>query len=403
MRQDYSLRDCRLQKNNGGAVTQSVYIVAVENSADHIGAELTQHIGAKAANVTVMGIGGTAMAAQGIKSAIDISGLAILGFVEGLKSYPMILDRVRAVVENVMSNNPDAVILIDSWGFMIRVAKGLKKAGYKGKVIKYLAPQVWAMREGRSKILAQHVDHLLTIHSFDAPYFEKHGLPVSYVGNPMFDTDYTQGDRETLRRELGFEPEDEVVSVFFGSRLSEIQQLAKPFADAVDILKTQRPRLKLISPVSDSIATDVNAAAGEDLRLQEVILLPEARKFDVFAASDVSLACSGTVTTQLACAGVPSIVAYRLNRLTYVAAKHLYKPDYISIVNIAAKAELMPEFIQGEVTGEKLAAAVTRYLEDTAYREETSKKLQIQTSLMQGKGGSASERAALKILDLICD
>jgi len=124
MRQDYSLRDCRLQKSNGGAVTQSVYIVAVENSADHIGAELTQHIGAKAANVTVMGIGGTAMAAQGIKSAIDISGLAILGFVEGLKSYPMILDRVRAVVESVMSRAPDAVILIDSWGFMIRVACG---------------------------------------------------------------------------------------------------------------------------------------------------------------------------------------------------------------------------------------------------------------------------------------
>jgi len=113
-------------------VTHSVYIVAVENSADHIGAELTQHIRVKAANVTVMGIGGTAMAAQGIKSEIDISGLAILGFVEGLKSYPMILDRVRAVVESVMSNN------LDSWGFMIRVAKGLKKAGYKGKVIKYL-------------------------------------------------------------------------------------------------------------------------------------------------------------------------------------------------------------------------------------------------------------------------
>jgi len=401
MRRDYSLRDCRLQKRKGEAVTKSVYIVAVENSADHIGAELTQHIQAKTTNVSVMGVGGSAMAAQGIDSEIDISGLAILGFVEGLKSYPMILDRVRAVVESVMSCTPDAVILIDSWGFMIRVAKGLKNAGYAGQIIKYLAPQVWAMREGRSKILAQHVDHLLTIHSFDAPYFEKHGLPVSYVGNPMFDTDYTQGDGETLRQELGFEPEDEVVSVFFGSRLSEIQQLAKPFADAVDILKTQRPRLKLISPVSDSIATDVNAAAGEDLRLQEVILLPEARKFDVFAASDVALACSGTVTTQLACAGVPSIVAYRLNRLTYVAAKHLYKPDYISIVNIAAKAELMPEFIQGEVTGEKLAAAVTRYLDDIAYREEASNKLQVQTNLMQGKGGSASERAALKVLDLI--
>jgi len=217
-------------------MTKSVYIVAVENSADHLGAD-----------------------------QLDISGLAILGFVEGLKSYPMILDRVRetsysmildrvrATVESVMFHAPDAVILIDSWGFMIRVAKGLKAAGYSGKIIKYLAPQVWAMREGRSKILAQHVDYLMTIHSFDAPYFEKHGLPVSYVGNPIFDTDYHQGDGERLRRELGIDFKDEVVSVFFGSRLSEIQQLAKPFADAVALLKEQRPRLKFISPVSDSI------------------------------------------------------------------------------------------------------------------------------------------------------
>ena len=382
-------------------MTKSVYIVAVENSADHLGAELTQHIRAKTDAVRVLGIGGSAMAALGIDSEIDISGLAILGFVEGLKSYPMILDRVKAAVESVMSHNPDAVILIDSWGFMIRVAKGLKKAGYTGQIIKYLAPQVWAMREGRSKILAQHVDHLLTIHSFDAPYFEKHGLAVSYVGNPMFDTDYTQGDGDQLRLELGIGPEDEVVSVFFGSRLSEIQQLAKPFADAVEILKAQRPNLKLISPVSASIATDVKAAAGADLRLQNIILLPEARKFDVFAASDVALACSGTVTTQLACAGVPSVVAYRLNGLTYAAAKRLYKPDYISIVNIAAKAELMPEFIQGDVTGENLATALSAYLNDSNRRRGASEKLMAQTKAMKGKGGSASERAALTVLDII--
>lgn len=382
-------------------MTKSVYIVAVENSADHLGVELIQHIRAQTSGVTLMGIGGSAMAAEGIVSEIDISGLAILGFVEGLKSYPMILDRVQAAIESVMSHNPEAVILIDSWGFMIRVAKGLKKAGYEGHIIKYLAPQVWAMREGRSKILAQHVDHLLTIHSFDAPYFEKHGLPVCYVGNPIFDTDYRQGDGEKLRRELGINLKDEVVSVFFGSRLSEIQQLAKPFADAVEILKSQRPELKFISPVSASIATDVNAAAGADLRLQSIILLPEARKFDVFAASDVALACSGTVTTQLACAGVPSVVAYRLNGLTYAAAKRLYKPDYISIVNIAADEALMPEFVQGDVTGDKLALAVTQYLEDSDLRVSASSDLIAQTDAMKGKGGSASERAALTVLDII--
>jgi len=382
-------------------MTKSVYIVAVENSADHLGAELTQLIRAKSPKVNILGIGGPALAAKGIQSEIDISGLAILGFVEGLKSYPMIMDRVRATVDSIMSHSPDAVILIDSWGFMIRVAKGLKKAGYAGQIIKYLAPQVWAMREGRSKILAQYVDHLMTIHSFDAPYFEKHGLPVSYVGNPIFDTDYRQGDGAALRRELGIDRKDEVVSVFFGSRLSEIQQLAKPFADAVTLLKAQRPRLKLISPVSESIATDVNAAAGEDLRLQDIILLPEARKFDVFAASDVALACSGTVTTQLACAGIPSVVAYRLNGLTFAVAKRLYKPDYISIVNIAAGAELMPEFVQGDVTGANLSGAVTNYLNEHKRRKDVSTMLIAQTDAMKGKGGSASERAALAVLDLI--
>jgi len=382
-------------------MTKSVYIVAVENSADHLGAELMQHIRSQTSNVTLFGVGGSVMAAEGIDSEIDISGLAILGFVEGLKSYPMILDRVKATVESVMAHAPDAVILIDSWGFMIRVAKGLKTVGYSGQIIKYLAPQVWAMREGRSKILAQYVDHLMTIHSFDAPYFEKHGLPVSYVGNPIFDTDYHQGDGGGLRRELGIDLKDEVVSVFFGSRLSEIQQLAKPFADAVAMLKEQRPRLKFISPVSDSIATDVNAAAGEDLRLQNIILLPETRKFDVFAASDVALACSGTITTQLACAGVPSVVSYCLNGLTYFVAKRLYKPSYISIVNIAADDALMPEFIQGDVTGRKLSDAVTAYLNNPDLRKETSGRLIAQTDTMKGKGGSASERAALTVLDII--
>ena len=153
--------------------------------------------------------------------------------------------------------------------------------------------------------------------------------------------------------------------------------------------------------MSDSIATDVNAAAGADLRLQNIILLPEARKFDVFAASDVALACSGTVTTQLACAGIPSVVSYRLNGLTYMAAKRLYKPNYISIVNIAADEAMMPEFIQGDVTGESLSSAVTAYLNDPDLRQQTSQKLIAQTDAMKGKGGSASERAALTVIDII--
>jgi len=382
-------------------MTKSIYIVAVENSADHLGAELIEYIRQNSPDIKCLGIGGPAMKTQGVTSQIDISGLAILGFMEGVKSYPMIMKRVKETVSSIIKLNPNAVILIDSWGFMIRVAKRLKQAGYKGTIIKYLAPQVWAMREGRSKILADHVDHLMTIHNFDAPYFEKHGLRVTYVGNPIFDTNYQAGDGDKLKTECGITPDQNVLSVFFGSRLSEIKTLASDFAQTIMILKSSRQNLKVISPVSEIIADEVKSSVAQDPRLQDIILLPENRKLDVFAASDVALACSGTVTTQLSCAGVPTVVAYKLNPLTFMAAKRLYKPNYISIVNIAAKEDLLPEFIQGDVTANNLSESISKYLDDEAYRDAVSVKLIKQTGLMHGKGGIASKRAAQTVLGLL--
>ena len=380
---------------------KSVYIVAVENSADHLGAELIEQINLKWPDIECLGIGGLAMRSQGVLSQIDITGLAILGFIEGVKSYPLILKRVKETVSSIMMQKPNIVVLIDSWGFMIRVAQRLKQAGYKGKIVKYLAPQVWAMREGRSKILAKSVDHLMTIHSFDAPYFEKHGLPVTYVGNPIFDTHYLAGESNKLKSEYDIKDNHEILSVFFGSRISEIETLAPVFAETIRQLKSAREHLKIISPVSDTITSEVNAAVVQYPQLQDITLLPERRKLDVFAVSHAALACSGTVTTQLACAGVPTIVAYKLNPLTFAVAKRLYKPNYISIVNIAAQAELMPEFIQSDVTADNLSREISKYLDNKAYRKESSEKLIEQTTSMQGKGGLASQRAAQTIAGLL--
>ena len=300
-----------------------------------------------------------------------------------------------------MAKKPNAVILIDSWGFMIRVSQRLKQAGYAGQIIKYLAPQVWAMREGRSKILAQSVDHLMTIHNFDAPYFEKYGLAVTYVGNPIFDTDYLSGDGDHLKTEHNVSSHDDILSVFFGSRLSEIKTLSSVFAQTVEQLQTSHPVLKIFSPVSDLIANDVQEIVSNDPRLSSIKLVSEHRKLDVFAASDVALACSGTVTTQLACAGVPTVVAYKLNPMTFTVAKRLYKPDYISLVNIAAQEELLPEFVQHDVTAENLLGAISKYLKDEGYRKERSAKLIEQTRLMHGKGGLASQRAARTVVALL--
>jgi len=384
-----------------------IYIVAAEKSGDELGAKLAKSLKKQTGgDIKLSAIGGTALAAQGLRSAIDISPLSILGLVEGLKVYPVIMDRVRQAVESIMNSGADAVVLIDSWGFMIRVAKALKKRGFTGKIIKYVAPQVWAMREGRSKILARHVDHLLTIHSFDAPYFTRHGLSTDYVGNPVFDENFGASGGAALRHEYKISEGAPVLVLLFGSRLSEIERLAKPFADAVELLKKQIPELTIVSPVSDTIAEDVLAAAATDLRLQDVIFLGEDRKLDCFAAANAALACSGTVTTQLASAGIPTVVGYKLSTLTYFIGKRIFKPDYVSIVNIAAGQELMPEFLQGDCTGENITSALVPYLTNVDMRAQVSNALTMQVQNMRlgnnmSDSGSSSERAAHAVLSII--
>ena len=382
-------------------MNRHVYIVAAERSGDDLGAQLAGLLRADAPGITVSGIGGPAMAEQGIDSPIDITPLSILGFVEGLKTYPTIMRLVRAAVGDIMSAGPDMVVLIDSWGFMMRVAERLKKRGYDGKIVKYVAPQVWAMREGRTKVLARSVDHLLTIHSFDAPYFEREGLPVTYVGNPVFDTDYMQGDGEGLRDRYNIPAGAPVIVVLFGSRPSEIARLAGPFADAIEILRRKFPRAVFVSPVAASVATQVGAQAATDMRLQDVILLGEHEKYNIFATSTAAIACSGTVTTQTACAGIPAVIGYKLSPLTWAIASRLYKPDHVSIVNIAAGERLMPECIQGECTGEKMAAELSLYIENPKARASASKALIEQTQKMRGSGGNSGARASKAILDLL--
>lgn len=382
--------------------TPLVYIVAAESSGDQLGAALISHIReAKGLSVRFAGIGGPAMDAAGVPSLFDISPLSILGLVEGLKSYPLIMTLVNAAVDNILQRDPDMVVLIDSWGFMMRVAERLKKRGYAGQIVKYVAPQVWAMREGRSKVLAKSVDHLLTIHSFDAPYFEREGLPVTYIGNPIFDTDYRSGKAKRLRDKYNISKDAPVLIVMFGSRLSEIQKLSGVFSDAIEILRRDIPDLVCIAPVADTVATDIRAAAGADMRLQSVIMLDEADKMDAFACATAALACSGTVTTQLACAGIPTVLAYKLGAISWAIASRLFKPDYVAIVNIAAGEELMPEHLQKAANGPDLAASVKPYLTDPQIRQKASEGLLRQTDAMRGEGGIASKRAANAIISLL--
>ena len=378
-----------------------VYLIAVEPSADQLGADLAKELRAARPDIKLAGIGGPQMQAIGLPSQMDIRGLAILGITEALKKLPLVYRKIAEAAERVEAAEADAVIFLDSYGFMIRLAERLRKRGFDKTLVKYVAPQVWAMRPSRAKRVARLFDGLLTLHPFEADYFTPLGLPTQYVGNAVFDTDYRAGDAQSIREQynLGERP---ILSVFLGSRKSEIQRLAGPFADAVMALKRDMPDLAIISPVSDSVAEEVGAAAGADPRLNEIIFLPETAKLDAMACATAALACSGTVTTQLACAGVPTVVGYRLSAVSHAIIMRMVTLDYISMVNIAADAPLMPEFIQGAATGQALAQAVMPYLSDTKKRATASNALIAQTNTMRGpKDVTASAKAAQAILDIL--
>lgn len=381
-------------------MAEHIYVVAAERSGDGLGAALIDSLRDQSPDIKISGIGAAQMTARGISSPIDVAPLAILGIFEGLLKYRTVMRLVRAAVDDILASGAEMVVLIDSWGFMMRVAERLKAKGYKGQIVKYVAPQVWAMREGRTKVLARGVDHLLTIHSFEAPYFTREGLPVTYVGNPVFDQDFRSGDANAFRAKIGTDAEVPILCLLLGSRPAEITRLARPFGEALEIITARYPEIKVVSPLAESTASLTHKMTAKLAGYSNVVWLDETDKLDAFAAANVSLACSGTVTTQLASAGVPTVVGYKLSAMSYFVASKLFKADYVSIVNLAAGAELMPEHLQGECGAVPLSQSILRFLDDTNLRSDRRAQLIAQTDKMKAGQGAASDKAARAVLGL---
>lgn len=346
----------------------TVMLVAAEASGDERGAGLARALRRRLGDgVRFVGVGGARMAAEGVESPFDIAELSVLGLVEGLMAYPKVVRRVKQTAALAAREKPDVAVLIDSWGFTLRVAHRLRELDPKLPLIKYVGPQVWATRPGRAKTLADSVDHLLSIHAFDAPYFEAEGLPTTFVGNSALSLDFSRADPDRLRRQIGAGPEDPILLILPGSRPAEIERMLPAFQDAATRLKAERPDLQLVIPAAPTVADKVKAGVAAWPHRAHVVE-GESAKLDAMKAASVALACSGTVTTQLALAGVPMVVAYRIGPVTYAILKRLVRTRFITLFNIAADAAIAPELIQEDCTGPALAAEIARRLDDETLR-----------------------------------
>ncbi len=372
-----------------------IFLVAAESSGDALGADLARALKARDANLALFGVGGPLMAEEGLKSQADISGLAILGFVDGLLAYKRVKRAVAETVQAVLAAKPEVVVLIDSWGFTLRVAQGVRAAAPHIKLVKYIGPQVWATRPGRAKTLAAAVDHLICIHDFEAPFYEPYGLAITVCGHPALGR-FKAGDGAALRVRQSWTAKEKVILILPGSRASEIRRVGPTLWRAADLLDRDRD-VRFLVVAAQSVREAVVAQAPPSARIVD-----EAEKEDAFAAATVALAASGTVTTEVALQGTPVVVGYKFGWITWAVARFiLFKGKYATLMNVAADAEVAPELIQTKFTAQNVAAAAAPLLDDPALREE---QVRLQDAALEkmGRGKTpAADIAAGAVLSVL--
>ena len=378
-----------------------IMLVAAEASGDALGAGLARALKAQlGGRVRFVGVGGAAMAREGVESPFDIADLSILGLLEGLLAYRRVVRRADETAALAARERPDAAVLIDSWGFTLRVAQRLRKLDPALPLIKYVGPQVWASRPGRAKTLAKAVDRLLTIHSFDAPYFEAEGLRTAFVGNSTLARDFSAADSARLRAYIGTNADDPILLLLPGSRRAEIKALMPIYAQTADRLLASHPDLKLVLPIAETVRSEVEAALA-GWRAPVHIVRGDQLKYDAMKAATAALACSGTVTTELALAGCPMVVAYRMGVLTHQILKRLITTPFATLFNIAAGEAVAPELLQYNCTPENLAHAVAERLDNPKLRQRQVERQYAALDLMGRGGPDPSTLAAQAVIETL--
>lgn len=323
-----------------------IFLVAGEPSGDLLGGRLMAAL-KKQRDVSFSGVGGAHMEAEGLKPLFPMSDLALFGLAEILPKIPLILRRMKETEAAIRSEMPDVVITIDAPDFNFRLAKRLKGSGIP--VIHYVAPTVWAWRPGRAKKIQPLFNHLLALFPFEPPYFEKVGLPCSFVGHPLAEA----GIADVPPMDM---PSPSLI-VLPGSRRSELHYLLPVFRETVAQLAQKHPQLSVAIPTVPHLH-DAVAAAVKDWPVPVRLLTNVREKYACMRGATAALAASGTVALELALAGCPAVIAYKIHPITATLYRPLIKTPYASLVNIMAGNGVVPEFLQENCQPPLIAAAV---------------------------------------------
>ncbi len=385
----------------GGAEVR-IFLVAGEHSGDALGAGLMRRLREMTGGrVTFQGVGGDLMEAQGLASLFPLSDVAVMGPAAIIPKLPTILRRVYGTVGAAVRAAPHALVIIDSPEFTHPIAKRFRRRLPDVPIVDYVSPSVWAWRPGRAARMRGYVDHVLALLPFEPDVHRRlGGPPCSYVGHPLIEKQpwIAALEAEPLARRLGLDRARPILVILPGSRRSEVRLLMQPFGEAIATLAAKGPAPQVLLPVVESVRHLVEPAV-QSWSVKPHLVEGEADKFAAFKLADAALAASGTVTLELALAGTPMVVAYKVDGF----ARHLrflVKAPSIVLANLVLGENVFPELIQEECAGEPLAAALRDVVSPGPVRERQLAGLARIPERMLLPRGTPSEAAAGIVLDL---
>ena len=376
-----------------GNVARKIFLIATEESGDRLGAGLMKVLRQRLGGaVKFEGVGGQSMAREGLASLFPIERLSIMGLAAVVKRFPMILRRIRQTANAVTAVSPDILVIIDSPDFTHRVARRVRARDPSIPIIDYVAPSVWAWRPGRARAMRSYVDHVLALLPFEPEEYRRlRGPPCSYVGHPL--TEQIGMLRPGIDEQKRRDGQPPVLLVLPGSRRSEINHHMAVFGETLGLLQAEGVPFELILPTMPHLLDAVRAGV-KSWPVQPRVVVGEQEKRAAFRIARAALAKSGTVTLELALAGVPMVTAYKVGGAEAWVLRRAINVKSVILANLVAGENVIPEFLQRDCTPEKLSQALRDVLSDSPLRRRQLEAFAKIEKTMSTGNQSPSVRAA---------
>ncbi len=339
---------------------RKIFILTGEPSGDKLASTVISQLNQSHNNIDYLSVGGTHLNKLGIKSIYDLKEITYIGFTSVFINLFKIRSKINETVKKIIEFKPDILFSVDSPDFTLRVAEKVKKINPNIKTIHYVAPQVWIWREGRLKKFKKFLDHVLLLFNFEKKYFDKENIKNTFVGHPLLE------NKENIKTELSnlIKNDKKIISLFPGSRLSEISILLPILIDFVILMNNKFNEYHFVFHTTDQSKNLINEKLIKFNFKNVDVISDENIKSQILFNSKFAVAKSGTVSLEICNFKIPSIIIYKMNYLNFMIVKFLVKTKYANIINIINQKEIIPELIQKECNAKEIFRSVVYYLKN---------------------------------------